>query len=87
MFTHEFFFLIQALRIYFKVNKLSSDSPRIFISWQTRSIFYFRFDYNEEESRIMNLLELNDLWMFIYDFPGTYPREIIIFWFIPVNWK
>ena len=87
MFTHEFFFLIQALRIYFKVNKLSSDSPRIFISWQTGSIFYFRFDYNEEESRIMNSVELNDLWMFIYGFPGTYPRKIIIFWFIPVNWR
>ena len=79
MFTHEFFFLIQVLRIYCKVNKLSSDSPRIFISWQTGSIFYFRFDYNEEESRIMNSMELNDLWMFIYGFPGTYPRKIIIF--------
>ena len=51
MFTHQFFFLIQALRIDFKVNKLSSKSPRIFIdvSWQTRNynvcIFYFRFVY------------------------------------------
>ena len=76
MFTHEFFFLIQVLRIYFKVNKLSSNSPRIFISWQTGSIFYFRFDYNKEESRIRKSLEL---WMFIYGFPGTYPRKIIIF--------
>ena len=27
----------------------------------------------------MNSMELNDLWMFIYGFPGTYPRKIIIF--------